>query len=282
MIRFQPALQLTVLLAANLFFSQHLLSQPTEPRSGVTIRGETIQGGLLFIQAAPGSRAFLDDQEIMVSPAGDFLVGFDRDETGERQLRVVFPQGEPERVTLKVRPRDYVIERVDGLPPSTVTPDPEAAQRIADEAAMVSAARALREPRTDYLDGFDWPASGRISGVYGSQRILNGEPGRPHYGMDIAAPTGSPVYAPADGVITLAYADMYFSGGTLILDHGQGLSSTFLHLSKIVVETGARVKKGDLIALVGATGRASGPHLDWRMNWLDRKVDPQLLMTGSP
>lgn len=287
MTRLQPALKLAVLLAVFLSLSQHALSQTAtgqsvESVSSVTIRGETIQGGLLFIQATPGSHAFLDEQEIMVSPAGDFVIGFDRDETGDRHLRVTLPQGETERITLKVRPREYAIERVDGLPPSTVTPDPEAAQRIADEAAMVSQARAMRAPRTDYLDGFDWPASGRISGVYGSQRILNGEPGRPHYGMDIAAPTGSPVYAPADGVITLAYPDMYFSGGTLILDHGQGLSSTFLHLSKIVLATGTVVKKGDLIALVGSTGRASGPHLDWRMNWLDRKVDPQLLLTGSP
>ena len=118
-------------------------------------------------------------------------------------------------------------------------------------------------------------------GVYGSQRILNGEPGRPHYGVDIAAGEGSPVYAPADGIITLAYPGMYFSGGTIILDHGQGLSSSFLHLSKILVKAGTEVRKGDLIARVGATGRASGPHLDWRMNWLDRRVDPQLLMGDS-
>ncbi|HKX54787.1 MAG TPA: M23 family metallopeptidase, partial [Xanthomonadales bacterium] len=143
-------------------------------------------------------------------------------------------------------------------------------------------ARRLRDQRTDYLQGFDWPAAGRISGVYGSQRILNGEPGRPHYGLDIAAPSGHPVYAPAAGIITLTHRDMYFSGGTLIVDHGQGLSSTFLHLSEILVETGDAVQQGDLIARIGATGRASGPHLDWRMNWLDRRVDPQLLVQGEP
>lgn len=265
-----------------LFTVLAFFSQPSDLHAAAILRGETLQGGLLFIQAEPGSRAYLDGQEIMVSASGDLVIGFDRDESGERTLRVLGPQGREEVITLEVEPREYAIERVDGLPPATVTPDPEAARRIADEAAMVSAARAVRESRTDYLDGFDWPASGRISGVYGSQRILNGEPGRPHYGMDIAAPTGSPVYAPADGVITLAHPDMYFSGGTLILDHGQGLSSTFLHLSKLLVETGKSVRKGDLIALVGATGRASGPHLDWRMNWLDRKVDPQLLLPGSP
>ncbi|MDX1555269.1 MAG: M23 family metallopeptidase, partial [Xanthomonadales bacterium] len=150
------------------------------------------------------------------------------------------------------------------------------------EAAMVSSARARRDERTDFAGPYAWPASGRISGVYGSQRILNGEPRRPHYGLDIAAPTGSPVYAPADGVVTLAYDDMYFSGGTLILDHGHGLSSSFLHLSEILVEAGSRVERGDLIARIGATGRASGPHLDWRMNWLDRRVDPQRLVEGLP
>ena len=147
---------------------------------------------------------------------------------------------------------------------------------------MVVSARNRRDERTDFAEPFAWPARGRISGVYGSQRILNGEPRRPHFGLDIAAPTGTPVYAPADGIVTLAYDDMYFSGGTLIVDHGHGLSSSFLHLSEVLVEAGMQVKKGDLIARIGATGRASGPHLDWRMNWLDRRVDPQLLVKDLP
>ena len=149
---------------------------------------------------------------------------------------------------------------------------------------MVATAREHRDDRAYYANGFAWPAKGRISGVYGSQRVLNGEPRRPHFGLDIAASEGTDVLAPADGLITLTHPDMYFSGGTIILDHGQGLSSTFLHLSKILVEAGTFVKQGDLIARIGATGRASGPHLDWRMNWLDRRVDPQPLMPpmGEP
>jgi murein DD-endopeptidase MepM/ murein hydrolase activator NlpD len=218
----------------------------------------------------------------MVSGEGKFLIGFGRDETGERLLRVKGGPDVDELVTLTVAPREYNIEKVDGLPPRTVTPDPAAAKRIAEEAAMVSSARSRRDSRTDYAPGFAWPAQGRISGVYGSQRILNGEPRRPHFGLDIAAPTGSPVYAPAAGIVTLNHPDMYFSGGTLILDHGQGLSSTFLHLSKILVEAGTTVRQGDLIAEIGSTGRASGPHLDWRMNWLNRRVDPQLLLKGTP
>ena len=143
---------------------------------------------------------------------------------------------------------------------------------------MVANARQHRDQKAHYAGGFNWPATGRVSGVYGSQRILNGEPRRPHFGLDIAAPEGTEVYAPADGLITLVHPDMYYSGGTIILDHGQGLSSTFLHLSKVLVEAGATVRQGDLIGLIGATGRASGPHLDWRMNWLDKRVDPQPLL----
>ena len=143
---------------------------------------------------------------------------------------------------------------------------------------MVASARQHRDNHAYYIDGFSWPAKGRISGVYGSQRVLNGKPRNPHFGLDIAAPTGSDVYAPADGLVTLTHPDMLLSGGTIILDHGQGLSSSFLHLSEILVEAGLFVKQGDLIARIGATGRASGPHLDWRMNWLDRRVNPQLLL----
>ena len=246
------------------------------------LNGESVQGGLIFGLTQPGNQIFLDDTEVMVSGDGKFLIGFGRDETGDRLLRVKGGPGFDELVTLTVAAREYKLEKVDGLPPRTVTPDPAAAKRIAEEAAMVSAARSRRDSRTDYTRGFAWPAQGRISGVYGSQRILNGEPRRPHFGLDIAAPAGSPVYAPAAGIVTLNHPDMHFSGGTLILDHGQGLSSTFLHLSKILVEAGTTVQQGDLIAEIGSTGRASGPHLDWRMNWLNRRVDPQLLMKGTP
>ena len=250
--------------------------------AAIELDGVAVQGGLIFGTTHSGSQVFLDDTEVMVSDDGRFVVGFGRDETGIRTLRIMAPSGSEETMSLTVAPREYEIERVDGLPPKTVTPDPEAADRIKKDAAMVASARALRDPRSDYADGFAWPAEGRISGVYGSQRILNGEPRRPHFGLDIAADQGSPVYAPADGVITLAHPDLYFSGGTIILDHGQGLSSSFLHLSRVLVETGAVVKKGDLIAEIGATGRASGPHLDWRMNWLNRRVDPQLLLDRTP
>jgi len=251
----------------------------------VDLRGEAIQGGLMFGTTDPATRVTLDDKPIEVSVEGHFVIGFDRDETGKRVLKLV-NNGKVDLKELEIAPREYAIERVDGLPPRTVTPDPAAAERIRQEIQMVVTARSRRDNRSDYAHGFDWPAHGRLSGFYGSQRVLNGNPGRPHYGLDVAAPTGTLVLAPADGVITLTHPDMYFSGGTIILDHGQGLSSTFMHLSAILVEAGTSVHQGDPIGKIGATGRASGPHLDWRMNWLDRRVDPQRLVapmqTGRP
>ena len=246
------------------------------------LRGEPVQGGLMFGEVEPGSRVTLDDRDVMVSPEGRFVIGFGRDEKGPKTLTAVDPKGSAQERTFGIKPRDYRIEEVDGLPQRTVTPDPADAERIKQEIALVSAARKRTDERTDYEAGFRWPASGRISGVYGSQRVLNGKPRRPHYGLDIAAPTGTPVHAPAAGVVTLAHSDMFYSGGTIILDHGQGLSSSFLHLSEVLVEVGEQVEQGAVIAKIGATGRASGPHLDWRMNWLDRRVDPQLLMEGEP
>ena len=244
----------------------------------VELTGTSSQGGLLFGQAEPGSKVSLDNTGVAISPDGHFVIGFGRDETGTRELQVVSTAGDVFEKSITIQKSHYEIERVDGLPPSTVTPDPAATARIREEARMVATARQHRDNSPHYTKGFIWPAKGRISGVYGSQRILNGEPRRPHFGLDIAAPTGTEVHAPADGLITLTHPDMYYSGGTIILDHGQGLSSTFLHLSKILVEGGEFVKQGDLIGLIGATGRASGPHLDWRMNWLDRRVDPQPLL----
>ena len=217
----------------------------------------------------------------MVAADGRFVIGFGRDETGIRTLNVTAPGGEVSTLSLAVVSRDYDIERVDGLPPSKVTPDPSAAERIKEDSRMIRNARAHRDRQAFYASGFTWPARGRISGVYGSQRVLNGEPRRPHYGLDIAAPEGTEVVAPADGLVTLTHPDMYYSGGTIVLDHGQGLSSSFLHLSEILVEAGTFVKQGQVIALIGATGRASGPHLDWRMNWLDRRVDPEPLVASQ-
>ena len=251
--------------------------------TGVRLDGPRIQGGLLRGRVPPGTAVEFAGEPVRVSGDGWFLVGFGRDAPPEAELVVVFPDGRRERQVLPVKRREYRIQRIDGLPPGKVTPrSEEDLARIRAEVRMVGQARSIDDPRTDFLSGFRWPATGRISGVYGSQRILNGEPRRPHYGIDIAAPAGARVVAPADGVVTLVHPDMFFSGGTLIVDHGHGLSSAFLHLSRILVEKGERVAQGQPIAEVGSTGRSTGPHLDWRINLFGRRLDPALLVGPMP
>ncbi len=249
------------------------------PVAATTLQGEMVQGGMLIGQTDPGSRVSVDGESIRVSAEGYFVIGFHRDQDDSARLRITKPNGVTEQRVLDIAKRDYPIQRIDGLPPAKVTPrGEEDLRRIRADIAATKKARAIDAPRTDFLSGWQWPVLGPITGVYGSQRILNGEPRRPHYGIDIAAATGAPVLAPADGVVTLVHDDMFFSGGTLILDHGHKLSSSFLHLDKILVKEGDIVKKGDIIAEVGATGRVTGAHLDWRMNLREARIDPGLLV----
>lgn len=244
--------------------------------------GEPVQGGLIIGRAPVGSEIELDGEQLRYAADGHFLIGFGRDETVQRLLVVRRPDGSSEVLELKPEPREFDIQRIDGLPPRQVTPDQESLERIRREAAQVREARKRVDARFDFSGGFIWPVHGPITGVYGSQRILNGEPRSPHWGVDLAAPTGTPVVAPAGGMVTLAHPDMYFSGGTLMIDHGLGLSSAFLHLDEVLVEPGQRVEQGDVIARVGATGRVTGAHLDWRMNLGETRIDPQLLMDEPP
>ncbi|MDT8450217.1 MAG: M23 family metallopeptidase [Wenzhouxiangellaceae bacterium] len=245
--------------------------------------GEPVQGGLIVARAPAEATVTLDGEPVVRASDGTFLIGFGRDDTEARRLVVEFGDGE-RRVVRELVPRDreFDIQRIDGLPPKQVTPDPEALERIRLEAQMTREARRRVDDRTDFAAGFIWPVTGPITGVYGSQRILNNKPRSPHWGVDIAAPTGTPVRAPAAGVVTLAHPDMYFSGGTLLVDHGLGLSSAFLHLDEILVEAGQRVEQGEVIARVGATGRVTGAHLDWRMNLGETRIDPQLLLGEMP
>ena len=255
---------------------------PVAAETGLRLDGPRVQGGLLRGRVPPGSTVEYEGDAVRVSQDGWFLVGFGRDASPEAELVVVYPDGRSERQVLEVEPREYDIQRIDGLPPSKVTPSEEDLVRIRAEVKMVKKARAVDDPRTDFLSGFQWPVKGIISGVYGSQRILNGEPRRPHFGIDIAAPRGTKVVAPTDGVVTLVHPDMYFSGGTMIVDHGHGLSSAFLHLSRILAEEGERVAQGQVIAEVGSTGRSTGPHLDWRINLFGRRLDPAFLVGPMP
>jgi murein DD-endopeptidase MepM/ murein hydrolase activator NlpD len=246
--------------------------------------GALQQGGFIWGEVAPGSVVTLDGEQLDVLPDGTTFAGFGRNAAATAELVVSGAQACQQ--TLQVAAREYNIQRVEGVPQKTVTPPPEQLARIRREASLVANARApsLQRPEliADVLAGFTWPALGPISGVYGSQRFYNGEPRNPHYGVDVAAPQGTPVYAPAAGVVTLAEPDLYFSGGTVILDHGYRLSSTFLHMSEVSVQVGDELQTGDLIGAIGATGRATGPHLDWRMNWRQERIDPQLLAPPMP
>ncbi len=205
-----------------------------------------------------------------------FFIGFDRDADLQQQLSLVDEHNQETILFLKLKPRSYKIEKIEGISKKMMNPSAEDLIRISQEAAQVREARQLVTHLPNVSEQFIWPLKGRISGVYGSQRIFNGEPRRPHYGIDIAAPRGTPVIAPAGGIVRLAHSGMFFSGKTLIIDHGLGLSSSFLHLSKILVKQGGQVQQGDKIALVGSTGRVTGPHLDWRINWFDERLDPSL------
>ena len=248
------------------------------------LSGEMVQGGLIRGQAEPGSRVFLDGEKLRVTESGRFLIGFDRDAGPEATLRVERPDGEIMERELSISQRDYHIQRIDGLPERKVSPSAEDLERIKRESELIKTAREWAQ-QTDTLyigDDFVWPLSGRISGVYGSQRILNGKPRRPHYGLDIAADRGTPIRAPAAGVIAFTHPGMYFNGATVVIDHGHGLTSTYIHLSRIAVEEGEWVDQGQMIGRVGASGRATGPHLHWGMEWFDRHIDPRLLLGAMP
>ena len=244
----------------------------------VQLQGEEKQGGLMVGRVSVDASVRFNGRALKLGPGGEFVFGFDRDSAPGDRLEVRWADGRKYEKTFAPAKRTYDIQRVEGVPGKTVNPDPADMKRIEQDSIAIGKARAVHSDRTDFAAGFRWPLLGRISGVFGSQRIYNGEPRQPHYGVDVAAPTGTLVRSPAAGKVTLAHKDMFFSGGTLMIDHGHGLSSTFLHLSAILVDVGQEVKPGDVIARVGATGRASGPHLDWRMNWFDRRVDPQLLV----
>ncbi len=246
----------------------------------IELNGDVRQGALLWGAVNPDSEVYLDDEALRVSTEGIVVFGLGRDVTGTLSLRVEGPESCV--LSLQIATREYRVQRVEGVPQRTVTPDPEDLERIRREAVLVKSARKNSSSHTYFAAGFQWPVLGPVSGVYGSQRVYNGNPGRPHYGVDVAVPKGTPVGAPAPGVVVLAEPDLFYSGGTIIIDHGFEVSSSFLHLSEVSVEVGTAVEAGDIVGKVGSTGRATGPHLDWRMNWRNRRVDPQLLVPPMP
>lgn len=248
---------------------------------GYTLHGNFEQGAVVFGKTDPHAEVALDGRKLLLTGKGEFVFGFDRDAGPDTELSVTLPGKAPVVKHYTVRPHPWKIQRIEGLPPDLVNPPPETQARIEAESKLIHAARAKDTPIDDFAQAFAWPAHGRVSGVFGSQRILNGTPKQAHYGVDVAVPTGTQVTAPAGGVVTLAQADLYFTGGTVIIDHGHGLFTVLVHLSRLLVQEGARVERGQPVALSGATGRATGPHLHWGMYWFEQHVDAQRLVPAA-
>jgi murein DD-endopeptidase MepM/ murein hydrolase activator NlpD len=252
-----------------------IASLPTA--SAVELTGHLTQGGFVTGRTQPGAKVLLGDRAVLVGEDGLFVFGFGRDQAPNAQLTIIHPDGATEQQTLTIEQRTFDIQRIDGMEQAKVTPNPADLARIKSDQDKVNAVRNV-DPTSarDFLVPFIWPAAGPISGVYGSQRILNGEPRAPHYGLDIAAPEGSPVVAPAPGMVRLVAADFFLTGGTVIIDHGFGVQSSFIHMKALKAKIGTRVEQGEVIGHVGKTGRATGPHLHWGMTWLDVRLDPAL------
>lgn len=236
------------------------------------------QGAMVIGRVPPGSRVEFEGRSLRVTGYGTVVFGIGRDARGPALVSVTRPDGSAETASIAITARDWPLQRVDGVPPSTVDPPAAVAERIRREQAQVSAARTSDAPHTGFAQHFIQPVEGRISGRFGRARVYNGKPGSPHSGMDIAAPKGTPIKAPAAGVVTLAEPDLYITGGTVLIDHGHGIGSNFLHMSRLDVAVGERIEQGQVIGAVGATGRATGPHLHWGMTWFTTRIDPQLVL----
>ena len=259
----------------------HTAQADSVPIAGTTAHnGHITQGGLLTLTLSKGASATLDETPLMISAHGHIALGFHRDDEATQHLIITTSDGTRHHTALTPSARRYKTQSITGLAGKYVTPPQETLARIAADREAVIVARSHQTVQDDFITGgFDWPLIGTITGIYGSQRILNGKPRAPHYGIDIAAPKGAPVTAPADGIITMAH-DLYYTGGTTIIDHGLMISSTLLHLETMAVKEGDKVTRGLVIGTVGSTGRSTGPHLDWRINWGTKRLDPQLAVTS--
>ena len=250
-------------------------------QDGITLNGTLTQGSLIRGQVAPDAIVTLDGETLALNSEGKFVFGFPRDASLSHTLNVELPDGTTLVRDITLTKREYNIQRIDGLDSKMVTPPKAVLERIRQDNVNVSIARSKVTDADALFTRFEWPAKGPITGVYGSQRVLNGVPKWPHFGVDVGGPTGAPVTAPVEGTVTLA-EDLYYSGNTLILDHGMVVFSTFLHLDSITVKVGDTVAQGEQIGTIGATGRATGPHLDWRINLGKMRLDPQTVVSGTP
>jgi murein DD-endopeptidase MepM/ murein hydrolase activator NlpD len=258
------------------------LPATTRADSGVILPGDIQQGQLVVGTAPIGATVTFEGEALTIAPNGQFVFGFNRDAGADSVLQVTYADGVTEQMPLTIRARDYDIQRIDGLPPSKVSPPAAVQERLRIERGKVASARGQVSDRLAWSQPFVWPAYGTVTGVYGSQRVLNDVPKRPHFGLDVAGPVGTPVYAPAAGKAVLSEADFYYEGGIIIIDHGFGVMSTMFHMNSVDVANGTEVAQGDQVGTIGATGRATGPHVDWRINWNGRRLDPRLLVGAMP
>ena len=243
----------------------------------VEFNGKFIQGHFIVGQTENKSKIFIDKKEIKVSKDGYFVFGIDRD----RKLDLVITKisdGKKEKIIKKIYKRKYQIQRIDGLDEKKVTPPEEVYNRIKEENNRIGKARAKNSDLVFFKNQFIMPVKGIVTGVYGSQRILNGKPKWPHYGIDIAAEKGTKIKSSGSGVVTMAEDDLYYTGGTIIMDHGHGISTIYSHLEEVMVNVGDEIKQGNVIGTVGSTGRSTGPHLDFRVNWFQTRLDPMTIL----
>ena len=240
----------------------------------VTFEGKFIQGSFILGKTDPGSEVFVDKQKVKVTPDGFFAFGLGRDRKNDVVIKI-----NEKKIIKKVFKRKYKIQRIDGLEEKKVTPPEEVYERIKRENKWIGEARSINSNLTFFKNKFINPLENAIiTGVYGSQRILNGKPKWPHYGVDFAAKEGTEIKAMLDGVVTLAEPDLFYTGGTLIFDHGHGVSTLYMHLKKLKVQKGQEVKQGDIIGTVGSTGRSTGAHLDVKLNWFQTRLDPATVL----
>lgn len=245
----------------------------------VTFDGKFIQGSFILGKTEPGSEVFIDKRKVKVTSDGFFVFGLGRDRKYDVVITLNNKGGNKQKIVKKVQKRKYNIQRIDGLEEKKVTPPEEVYERIKKENKWINEARAIDTNLTFFTKKFIVPVENAIiSGVYGSQRILNGKPKWPHYGLDFAADEGTKIKAMLDGKVTLAEPDLFYTGGTLIFDHGHGISTLYMHMEKILVKKGQKVKQGDIIGAVGSTGRATGAHLDVRLNWFQTRLDPATVL----
>ena len=249
----------------------------TTQLNAVEFKGKFVQGHYIVGVTDPSSKIIIDKKNVKVSEDGYFVFGIDRDRKFDLTITKI-NNGKKEKIIKKVLKRKYNIQRIDGLEESKVTPPESVYKRIKKENNKIGEARAINSDLPFFKNQFIMPVEGIISGVYGSQRILNGKPRWPHYGIDIAAKKGTMIKSSGSGVVTMAEDDLYYTGGTIIMDHGHGISTIYSHLETVLVSVGDKINKGDLIGTVGSTGRSTGPHLDFRVNWFQTRLDPMSIL----